>query len=677
MADKTINVRHIQRHDTESNWESKNPVLLDGELAFTTDGDNKGKYKLGDGKTKWSNLDYAFLNKSEVYKLTENATEVYLGDNPESLIFIVSLSSNDTDVISIADEKTGIDLTKFDMYSIINLLKKTSFSIYAPSIIDNNAVALNNMDITSEYICFYRVFFPMDLMDEITDNILAMSEFNGKVFKFMLKLSLDTNKWTYTLEDNVTTVYSHPKIKRTVDTGKSLKKIQIDDMGHVTDTASVTESDLPNISTSKIKDFPTSLPANGGNSKTVNGHTVNSDVPANAKFTDTWRPVVNGLTSTATDQSLSAYQGKILNDKFASYVPTSRKINNKSLTSDLTLTYSDVGAMPDRCYVLISDSYGGYNITANYLDTTLRAKLPTVNFKTIFSKPGAGFHGTGETAYATLLSNLDLTGVTDVILIGGFNDREASIEDILAGMERVRKVVGNNVRVHVGHHGWSSLLESDVRDLIVTNSIPAYRRCKDYDNFFYMTNYEYTLHDYSLFQTDNVHPLETGAAEMCKQISQYIMTGTCDVHYQYRVITFKSAYNTATEYKVGYQLDNDKVTLYIPNNTIQFTNAVNMGMNTQVQLLQLETGDASTRGFVMGMWDNANHLKPYINLNGFFTTTGTPQFVGMEGCRFVIQGGFLHVWNNTINSGGTMFQLFDASAMEIRGGIITIPTLSC
>lgn len=36
-----------------------------------------------------------------------------------------------------------------------------------------------------------------------------------------------------------------------------------------------------------LNDKPTSLPANGGNSTTVNGHTVNSNVPANAKFTDT------------------------------------------------------------------------------------------------------------------------------------------------------------------------------------------------------------------------------------------------------------------------------------------------------------------------------------------------------------------------------------------------------
>ena len=38
---------------------------------------------------------------------------------------------------------------------------------------------------------------------------------------------------------------------------------------------------------SDITDFPNSLPADGGNADTVNNHTVNSDVPANALFTDT------------------------------------------------------------------------------------------------------------------------------------------------------------------------------------------------------------------------------------------------------------------------------------------------------------------------------------------------------------------------------------------------------
>lgn len=44
---------------------------------------------------------------------------------------------------------------------------------------------------------------------------------------------------------------------------------------------------------SQITDFPTNMPANGGNSSTVNGYTVNADVPSGAKFTDTntWRPL--------------------------------------------------------------------------------------------------------------------------------------------------------------------------------------------------------------------------------------------------------------------------------------------------------------------------------------------------------------------------------------------------
>ena len=38
---------------------------------------------------------------------------------------------------------------------------------------------------------------------------------------------------------------------------------------------------------SQITDFPTSLTANGGNADTVNNHTVETDVPTDAKFTDT------------------------------------------------------------------------------------------------------------------------------------------------------------------------------------------------------------------------------------------------------------------------------------------------------------------------------------------------------------------------------------------------------
>ena len=65
-------------------------------------------------------------------------------------------------------------------------------------------------------------------------------------------------------------------------------------------------------SSATIPTIPSSLPANGGNSTTVNGHTVNSDVPENAVFTDTKTTVVNNLTTTTTGYALDANMGRVL-----------------------------------------------------------------------------------------------------------------------------------------------------------------------------------------------------------------------------------------------------------------------------------------------------------------------------------------------------------------------------
>ena len=73
----------------------------------------------------------------------------------------------------------------------------------------------------------------------------------------------------------------------------------------------------PSSGTIKATKFKGSLEGNAStasNASTVNGHTVNANVPSNAKFTDTntWRPIQDNLTSSSTSESLSANQGRIL-----------------------------------------------------------------------------------------------------------------------------------------------------------------------------------------------------------------------------------------------------------------------------------------------------------------------------------------------------------------------------
>lgn len=66
MGEKTLNIRIKNKYDTEANWTKNNPVLLAGETAYSSD--KSGKYKIGDGTHKWSELSYAKANlvKSDV-----------------------------------------------------------------------------------------------------------------------------------------------------------------------------------------------------------------------------------------------------------------------------------------------------------------------------------------------------------------------------------------------------------------------------------------------------------------------------------------------------------------------------------------------------------------------------------------------------------------------------------
>lgn len=86
MADKIIDVKITQRTDTESNWKSKNPVLLKNEHAYTS---GTGKYKIGDGTKKWSELTYyEALNTGDKTKLD--------GISPEANKTVVDSTLSDT-----------------------------------------------------------------------------------------------------------------------------------------------------------------------------------------------------------------------------------------------------------------------------------------------------------------------------------------------------------------------------------------------------------------------------------------------------------------------------------------------------------------------------------------------------------------------------------------------------
>lgn len=114
----------------------------------------------------------------------------------------------------------------------------------------------------------------------------------------------------------------------------------------------------------EILNKPTALPADGGNADTVNGHTVESNVPANAKFTDTTYKAANdnttlGLVKGGGDVTITAGVITVKDDShnhvinnvdglqtaLDGKVPTTRTVNGHALTGNITLDAADVGAI--------------------------------------------------------------------------------------------------------------------------------------------------------------------------------------------------------------------------------------------------------------------------------------------------------------------------------------------
>lgn len=75
MANKELKVKIQEAYDTEGNWRTINPVLLEGQLAFSSD--KYGKYKIGDGTSRWNELEYITFEASAI---TQDTTHRFVTD---------------------------------------------------------------------------------------------------------------------------------------------------------------------------------------------------------------------------------------------------------------------------------------------------------------------------------------------------------------------------------------------------------------------------------------------------------------------------------------------------------------------------------------------------------------------------------------------------------------------
>lgn len=135
--------------------------------------------------------------------------------------------------------------------------------------------------------------------------------------------------------------------------------------------------------------------------KGSDGSTKTVTIPDNDHNDNTWRDVVDSLDSTRTDASLSANQGRVLNDKFASYLPLHG-------TADIAASVTDYGDTAKHIQI----GFSGAGITgddikyiAGYTDGdggNLSAKIKDISKDALKSWLGLGSRAYDSTSYLPL-----------------------------------------------------------------------------------------------------------------------------------------------------------------------------------------------------------------------------------------------------------------------------------
>lgn len=193
-------------------------------------------------------------------------------------------------------------------------------------------------------------------------------------------------------------------------------------------------------------------------------------------------------------------------------------------------------ATPATKYLLIGDSYGdGYSHDGNNSGwcTYFAEEMGLTSSQYEAKHQGGSAFANG--GFLARLNSATGTGFTDVVVLGGFNDYDASAADIDTAISTFcsrARTLFPNCTIHIGCVGWikEGTGESaysnwqDVRDAITGKVLPVYQRCAKHGAQ-YIAFSEYILTDSLMTNTDGYHPGEDGNKAIAHGIINAIETG--------------------------------------------------------------------------------------------------------------------------------------------------------
>lgn len=308
MAIKQFNARITMKRDTASNWEQNNPVLLNGEIIIVDTASGEVRFKIGDGTKLYKQLPFS-----------DEAVRALISAKEDK----VSLTENRA-VISDASGKLSV-----------SEVTSTELS-YLDGVSSNLQTQINNKVPTTRKINSKPLSSDITLNASDVNAVPTTRKINGKALSADITLSsTDVNALP-----SSTTIPS--------------KTSQLtNDSNFVTSTQLNNKVDKVTGKGLSTNDLTDTLKANYD---AAYNYSISTHAP-----TDAEKNVIVGIQKNGTDLSVNSSTRKVnitvpTSASDVGAVPTSRKINGKTLSSDITLNASDVSALPSSTAIITYDS---------------------------------------------------------------------------------------------------------------------------------------------------------------------------------------------------------------------------------------------------------------------------------------------------------------------------------
>lgn len=184
-------------------------------------------------------------------------------------------------------------------------------------------------------------------------------------------------------------------------------------------------------------------------------------------------------------------------------------------------------ARTTKKYIFIGDSYGHASDTNNgWIDklVTMMGLTSADYFESAVG--GAGF-GTVSNNFLTLITGVvssmtaaQKASITDVVVLGGANDRGHDVPDMATYINAFMSYVNTNLpnaNVHIG------MCAGNYADNFI--GIQSGRVLDGYlagSGYSYITNVEYVFHDRTLIGSDHIHPTDDGYERLANFVHAYL-----------------------------------------------------------------------------------------------------------------------------------------------------------